>query len=77
MNLHFIFPVLLILTGATAWASGHATQSHFTLLGLAGIKLLLVAFFFMDLKEAHLFWKGLIVMFFIAFLGTNFLIHAS
>lgn len=77
MNLHLVFVALLILTGATAWTATHASQGNFILLMLGGIKLLLVAFYFMDLKEAHFIWKGIIVTFFIAFLGISFVIHAS
>lgn len=33
------------------------------ILGLAGVKFLLVAFYFMDIKKAHIFWKSSIFIF--------------
>ena len=77
MKLHLVFAALLILTGATAFTSSHASQGNTALLALGGLKVLLVAFYFMDLKIAHFFWRGIIVTFLIAFLGISSLIYAS
>jgi hypothetical protein len=52
--------ILLLLTLLTAIVAGF---NHFALLilALSAIKFLLVAFQFMELKKAHVFWKVSIV----------------
>lgn len=64
--------VLLVLTGATtaAVSSGNPTWLAIVVLTLALAKMLLVAFRFMDLRHAHLFWKGSFVFLSISFLST-------
>ena len=54
--------VLLALTGVTAVVAG-ASHGVAILLVLAMAKILLVAFRFMDLRHAHLFWKCMVVAF--------------
>mgnify|MGYP001590007487 CR=1 FL=1 len=76
MNLHLVFVALMLLTGATAWTANSASSGDLALMILGGTKLLLVAFFFMDLREAHLSWKAIVVTFIIAFTGISFVIHA-
>lgn len=76
MNLHFVFVALMLLTGATAWTAASASSGNLMMI-LGGIKLLLVAFFFMDLREAHLAWKAIVVTFITAFTALSFVIHAN
>lgn len=76
MNLHLVFVALMLLTGVTALTAASASSGNLMLMILGGIKLLLVAFFFMDLREAHLAWKAIMVAFIIAFTGLSFVIHA-
>ena len=62
--------LLLFLTILTALSSGFLASAGFLvplLLLLAVMKQLLVAFQFMELKKAHIFWKSLIVVFSIFF----------
>lgn len=61
--------VLLALTGATAIIAG-ASYGAAILLGLAMAKILLVTFRFMDLRHAHFFWKGAIILTFAITLTT-------
>ncbi len=51
--------VLLLLTAAAFSANTMQDNRYLTLtvLGLGAVKLFLVAFQFMELKKAHLFWK--------------------
>ena len=70
--------ILLLLTILVSVASAQMQQGTYLvilIMGLAMAKLLLVAFQFMELKKAHLFWKGSIVFFaFIIFTGVGVLV---
>jgi len=70
--------VLILLTISTALISD-ARQLKLTalfILGLSGIKFLLVAFNFMALKKAHIFWKIALVSFLVFFVGVvSFLVY--
>jgi|GEM_PF-6711066 len=61
LSLHLTYGFLIVLTLLTA-ISANANQGAFVLLGVATIKLLLVAFKFMELQKAHLFWKSTIII---------------
>jgi hypothetical protein len=64
--------VLLILTGATTLsvATGQRAWLIVAVFVLALAKLLLVAFRFMELRHAHLFWKTSFVVINVALLTT-------
>ena len=54
----FVLIGLTLLTAAAANLIGEkATYLPLIIMGIAAIKFLLVAFQFMELKEAHRFWK--------------------
>lgn len=54
----FVLIGLTLLTAAAANLIGDkATYLPLLIMGIAAIKFLLVAFQFMELKEAHRFWK--------------------
>ena len=64
MKNHITLGVLLLLTLLVSLASFYLQEGMglvVLIMGLAMAKLLLVAFQFMELKTAHLFWKGSIV----------------
>lgn len=60
--------VLLVLTVATTAvvSTGRSVWLAVTVLTIALAKIQLVAFRFMDLRDAHLFWKGAFVFITIA-----------
>ncbi|MCF6213147.1 MAG: hypothetical protein L3J45_03885 [Flavobacteriaceae bacterium] len=62
---------LILLTLSTALISGITTLKIGTLLilGLSAVKFLLVAFNFMALKKAHIFWQIALIGFLIVFVG--------
>jgi hypothetical protein len=74
MNIHLTFITLLGLTGISAWAASAQDGNLLILLGLGCIKLLLVAFCFMELKHAHLFWKSAVVLLPCFFLTISWLV---
>lgn len=61
MKTPIIFIILLVLTAFSALAA-NAHSSAAVLVGLGCVKLLLVAFTFMEIHKAHLVWKCLIVI---------------
>lgn len=67
----FIYLALLLLTAVTFAAASHPA----VVMGFAGIKFLLVGFFFMDLRRAHIAWRfgfaGFVVLFLILFLSLS------
>jgi len=63
--------LLVLLTISTAYFSVHFEKIAYVILLLSGIKFLLVAFQFMELKKSHLFWKILIVLFLVFFFGIQ------
>jgi len=73
----YTLAILILLTVSTAILSNNSNNFKyiiFFILSLSGIKFILVAFQFMELKKAHQFWKSLIVIFLILFIGTISLI---
>lgn len=75
MNIHITFISLLALTGISAWAASGQGGNLPILLGLGCIKLLLVAFFFMELNHAHMFWKCAMVMSLGFFFAISWLVY--
>jgi len=71
-----IFLILLTLVSALfAEKSGSIKYMYLTVLLLSAIKFLLVAFQFMELKKAHIFWKILLISYlsiFILIVGIIF-----
>ena len=60
LSLHITYGFLMVLTLLTV-ISANAKQGIIVLLAFATIKLLLVAFSFMELRKAHIFWKSTMV----------------
>lgn len=66
--------VLVLLTIISAIVSVlEINNIAFTIILLAGLKFIGVSFYFMDLKQAHTFWKGSII-FFLTLIFTTILI---
>ena len=66
--------VLVLLTIISAIISAlEINNIAFAIILLAGLKFIGVSFYFMDLKQAHPFWKGSII-FFLALIFTTILI---
>ena len=67
----FIYLALLLLTAVAFTAVSHSA----VVMGLAGIKFLLVGLFFMDLRHAHIAWRfgfaGFVILFLILFLSLS------
>ena len=71
--------LLIALTLFTGWISQAADGTQYlalTVMGVAVVKLWLVAFNFMHLHRAHVFWKGALVVFSLSFLLTITLLTA-
>lgn len=67
--------VLIILTIVTAIISNTSTGFAVTaILILAMLKFIGVAFYFMEMRRAHSFWKVIILAFAILFLTTTLII---
>jgi len=67
--------VLIILTIVTAIISNTSTGFAVTaILILAMLKFIGVAFYFMEMRKAHTFWKAIILVFTILFLTTTLII---
>jgi len=65
--------VLIVLTIITAIISktlGNVSYFAFAILGLSAIKFILVSFQFMEMKKANFFWKVLIVIYLVVFVGV-------
>lgn len=75
MNIHSIFITLLALTGVSAWAVVSHDGNLPLFLGLGCVKLLLVAFYFMELRHAHLFWKSAVVVSIAALFTASWLVY--
>lgn len=68
---------LCALTLCVAWAAKTSMpllQGALLVLGLSAIKFLLVAFQFMELRHAHPFWQGLVVLFVLSFWVTAWIL---
>ncbi|MCP5537111.1 MAG: cytochrome C oxidase subunit IV family protein [Akkermansiaceae bacterium] len=69
--------VLLLLTAIAVFAANMLQDSGYlvlAVLGLGVVKLLLVAFQFMELKRANLFWKAALSMVVVLFLASSCII---
>ncbi len=64
-----ILIVLTIITGLVSQTDGNYSLAVAVILSLSAIKFILVAFKFMELQEAHIFWKVLTLGFVILFTG--------
>ncbi len=73
MNTHLVYGTLLALTGSAAWAASARLDAP-VLLGLGCAKLLVIAYYFMDLKDAHIFWKTAPVLFVGLFMAVSCLV---
>ncbi len=73
MNTHLIYGILLGLTGSAVWAA-NARLGALVLIGLGCLKLLVIAHHFMDLKDAHLFWKTAPILFVGLFMAVSFFV---
>ena len=65
-----IWVLLILLTITTALISSSAlstTQAAILILGLSIVKFLCVSFYFMELKNAHVFWKASILFYVLLF----------
>ncbi len=75
-QLNLIFGIVLLLTIATAILSKFSLNKTVVvfILALSGIKFLLVASHFMELKKANVFWKASLSIFLVLLLGIIALI---
>lgn len=75
-HLTLIYGILLLLTIATAILSKFCINKTAVvfILALSGIKFLLVAFHFMELKKANVFWKASLSIFLVLLIGIIALI---
>ena len=65
--------VLIILTVLSGLISNYFFEVDYLvelILLLAALKFLAVAYYFMELKKAHVFWKTATIAFLIIFIGT-------
>lgn len=71
------FLLMLLVVIMSFFALNFKTHTHFwwIILGLSGLKFLLVAFQFMEMKLANGFWKVIIVGYIIFFLLLLFLVY--
>lgn len=69
-----VLGILVLLSVSTSFFSVHYLNIVFLILFLSGIKFLLVAFQFMELKKAHPFWKILTIIFIVLFIGMQLVI---
>jgi len=69
---------LILLTITTALVSGFIDLKVgvFFILLLSAIKFVLVSFQFMELKKAHPFWKTMILLFLIVFMGILLIVNS-
>ncbi len=65
----YTLSILFVLTILTALFSitNSIRYTAFIIMALSGIKFILVAFQFMELKKAHSLWKGLLIGFLAVF----------
>ncbi|PHR72536.1 MAG: hypothetical protein COA67_04630 [Lutibacter sp.] len=64
-----ILIVLTIVTGLFSKFYSELKMVNSVILFLSGIKFLLVAFQFMELKKAHIFWKIILTSYLVLFCG--------
>ena len=75
-QLNLIFGIVLLLTIATAILSKFSLNKTVVvfILAFSGVKFLLVAFHFMELKKANVFWKASLSIFLVLLFGIIALI---
>lgn len=75
-QLTLIYGIVLLLTVATAILSKFSIHkiAVVSILVLSGIKFLLVAFHFMEMKKANPFWKVILSLFLVLLIGVMALI---
>ena len=75
-QLTFIYGILLTMTIITAFLTQFSINKTvvIAILFFSGIKFLLVAFHFMELKKANAFWKVIVSLFLMVFIGIIALI---
>ena len=75
-HLTLVYGIVLLLTIATAILSKFSIHKTATIsiLALSGVKFLLVAFHFMELKKANVFWKVTLSLFLMLLIGIISLI---
>ncbi len=68
----YTLSTLFVLTFLTALFSNTNSIRYiaFVIMALSGIKFILVAFQFMELKKAHSLWKGLLIGFLAVFVAA-------
>ena len=75
MNSTFAWFILIILTVASGWISKlENTYVVFLILLFSLLKFLCIAFQFMEMKRAHIFWKTMIVGFLFVFVASIVLV---
>ncbi len=68
--------LLVILTILSAVVSNHAVKYAGTIiLVLAGLKFIGIAYYFMDLIKAHVFWRTIIGVFVFVLLAVILVLH--
>ncbi|HLV70709.1 MAG TPA: cytochrome C oxidase subunit IV family protein [Xanthomarina sp.] len=71
----YILLLLIALTALTAVvANSHLENATTISMVLAAFKFLAVAFYFMELRHANIFWKALLVVFLTIFIGLLIII---
>ena len=75
-QLTFIYGILLAMTIITAFLTKFSINKTavVAILFFSGIKFLLVAFHFMELKKANAFWKVIVSLFLVVFIAIIALI---
>lgn len=77
-QLTFIYGILLVMTIITAFLTKFSINKTVVvvvaILIFSGVKFLLVAFHFMELKKANAFWKVSVTLFLVLFIGIIALI---
>jgi len=75
LNTTITWTLLIVLTIASALVSKmDSTYVVLIILLFSSVKFLGIAFQFMELKKAHVFWKGMIIGFLMIFVSTLLLI---
>ncbi|WP_445710425.1 cytochrome C oxidase subunit IV family protein [Flavobacterium sp.] len=75
-QLTLIYGIVLLLTIATAILSKFSVHktAALSILVISGVKFLLVAFHFMELRNANIFWKAILSIFLVFLIGIIALI---
>jgi hypothetical protein len=76
---HFILIWVILVTITVLAAISAQTLEHskiivHLILIFSAIKFLLVSFYFMEIKKAHVFWKTSLILFVLLFLTTTFFV---